>query len=117
MRLDEIRRYALSLPGVEEGPPVPAARRIASFKVGGTGFLGIESGERTITVSLGETEAKGLMAKNPEVFEAIWRMGKTFAGLRVNLEKVSAAQIRALIERSWRHRAPRRLVVAYEKDN
>jgi hypothetical protein len=44
--LDEIRRYALSLPGVKEGPPVPAARRIAAFKVDGTGFLGIEKGRR-----------------------------------------------------------------------
>jgi hypothetical protein len=54
--LDEIRRYALSLPDVKEGPPVPAARRIAAFKVDGTGFLGIEKGEKTITVSLGEAE-------------------------------------------------------------
>lgn len=113
--LDEIRRYAMSLPAVEEGPPVPAARRIASFKVGGTGFLGVEKGERTITVSLGAAEAKKVVAKNPDAYEEIWRMGKTFAGLRVDLSKTSVEQVKSLIEMSWRHRAPKGVVAGYDK--
>ena len=34
----------MTLPEVEEGPPVQAARRIAAFKVAGKSFLGVEKG-------------------------------------------------------------------------
>lgn len=112
--IDEVRRIALGFPGVEEGKGVPAARRLASFKVGGKGFLGIEVGERTITLSLGEPEARALDGMYPGHFEEIWRMGRTFAGIRVDLPREPPGLVRDLIERSWRHRAPKRLVAAYD---
>ena len=56
--LSELRAIAMALPEVKEGPPVRAARRIASFKVGGTSFVGVEKGGAAITVSLAEKEAK-----------------------------------------------------------
>jgi len=36
-------------------------------------------------------------------------------GLRVDLSKVPARPVRALIEKSWRHSAPRRIVDEYDK--
>ncbi len=79
---------AMILPEVEEGPPVPAARRIASFKVAGKSFLGVEMGGMTMTVSLSEKEGKAVAAGHPDAYEEIWRNGKTFMGLRVDLSKV-----------------------------
>ena len=38
--LSEIRTIAMNLPEVEEGPPVPAARRIAGYKVAESSSLG-----------------------------------------------------------------------------
>jgi hypothetical protein len=104
--LAEIRAIAAALPQVEEGPPVKAARRIAGFKVAGKSFVGVEAGGRSITVSLSEKEARAIAAENPKAYEAIWRNGKTFMGLRVDLSAISADRVRDLIERSWRHSAP-----------
>jgi hypothetical protein len=112
IELAEIRAFVLTLPGVEEGPPVPAARRVAAFKVAGKSFLGVERGLRTMTVSLGEQEAEQVVAAEPDAYEPIHRTGKGFLGLRVDLSRISAARARELIERSWRHSAPRRLAAA-----
>lgn len=105
--LPEIRAIAMALPQVEEGPPVRAPRRIAAFKVAGKSFLGLELGGKSMTVSLPEKEAKVLAANNPKACQEIWRNGKTFMGLRVDLSAVPADQVRDLIEMSWRHTAKR----------
>lgn len=88
--LREIKAIAMSMPEVEEGSPVKAARRIAAFKVAGKSFVGVETGGATMTVSLAEKEGKALAAEDPEAYEEIWRNGKIFMGLRVDLSKVSA---------------------------
>jgi hypothetical protein len=113
--LTEIRAVAMGLPGVEEGPPVRAARRIAAFKVAGKSFLGVEAGGKTITVSLAEDEAKAIAAERREAYEEIWRNGTIFMGLRVHLAKVPGRRVRELIEKSWRHTAPKRIVAEYDK--
>ena len=113
--LNEVRAFAMTLPEVEEGPPVQAARRIAAFKVAGKSFLGVEKGGATITVSLAENEAKAVATECPDAYEEIWRNGKIFMGLRVQLSKVSLRGLRELIEKSWRHSAPKRIVAAYDK--
>jgi hypothetical protein len=113
--LSELRAIAMTLPEVEEGPPVPAAARVAAFKVAGKSFLGVEKGCVTMTVCLPEKGARAVAARHPDAYEEIWRNGKIFMGLRVDLSKVPARQIRALIEKSWRHIAPRRIVDEYEQ--
>jgi|ERR1700678_3899406 hypothetical protein len=113
--LSDLRAIAMTLPEVEEGPPVQAARRIAAFKVAGKSFVGVEKGGMTMTVSFAEKEAKAVVAEYPDAYEEIWRDRKIFMGLRVDLSKVPARRVRALIEQSWRHSAPKRIVAAYDK--
>ena len=115
IELSVLRAIAMSLPEVEEGPPVQAARRIAAFKVAGKSFLGVEKGAVTMTISLSEKEAKAVAAEQPDAYEEIWRNGKTFMGLRLDLSKVAARRVRELIEKSWRHSAPKRIVAAYDE--
>jgi hypothetical protein len=115
--LSELRAIAMTLPEVEEGPPVRAASRVAAFKVAGKSFLGVEKGCVTMTVRIDEKEAKAVAAKHPDAYEEIWRNGKIFMGLRVDLSKAPARQVRALIEKSWRHSAPRRIVDEYDKSS
>lgn len=105
--LDGIRHIAMSLPWVEEGSPVRAARRVAAFKVAGRSFVGVEAGARSMTVSLPEDEASALAADDPKAFEKIWRDGKKLVGLRVDLSLVSAHQVRELIKKSWRYNTSR----------
>jgi hypothetical protein len=101
--LAEIRAIAMALPQVKEGPPVRAAHRIAGFKVAGKSFVGVEVGGMSMTVSLPEKEARAIAAENPKAYEEIWRNGKTFMGLRVDLSAISTDRVRDLIEQSWRH--------------
>lgn len=103
---DEIRKIALALPGVEEGPPVRAARRIAAFKVTGKSFVGVETGGRTMTVSLSQEEGEAIRTARPGAYEAIWRNGEIFLRLRADLVQLDEDEVRDLIERSWRHTAP-----------
>lgn len=102
--LKEIRAFVIPLPGVEEGPPVRAARRIAAFKVAGKSFLGLEKGEAAITVSLSEEQAEEVMAEFPQACEEDSRRER-FLGLRVNLSKVPRRKVFDLIETSRRYTA------------
>jgi YjbR len=104
--LNEIRAIAMALPQVEEGPPVRAAHRIASFKVAGKSFVGVETGGKSMTVSLPEKEANAFAAEDPGAYEEIWRNEKIFMGLRVDLSRVSDRCVRDLIESSWRYSGP-----------
>jgi len=98
----------MSLPEVEEGPAVPAARRIQAFKVAGKSFLGLEKGGLTITLSLASREADRIAAAHPSACQEIWRNGK-FMGLRLDLSKIASRDLRKMIELSWRHSAPKRV--------
>jgi hypothetical protein len=113
--LSELRAIAMTLPEVEEGSPVQAAHRIAAFKVAGKSFVGVEKGGVTMTVSLAEKEAKAVAAEHPDAYEEIWRNRKIFMGPRVDLSKVPDRRVRKLIEKSWRHSAPKRVVAAYDE--
>lgn len=110
----ELWDIAMALPGVQEGPPVRAAHRIASFKVAGISFVGLEEGGSTMTFSLAEREAKAIAAQHPDAYEAIRRNG-IIMGLRVDLSRVSSRRLRELIEKSWRHRAPKSIVAAFDR--
>jgi len=109
--LSDIRAIAMALPEVEEGPPVRAAHRIAGFKVADKSFVGVEVEGKSMTISLPEKEAKAIAAENPKAFEEIGRNGITFMRLRVDLSAISLDRVRDLIERSWRHSAPKRLTI------
>jgi hypothetical protein len=113
--LSELRDIAMTLPEVEEGPPVKAAGRIVAFRVAGKSFVGVEKGGLAMTVSLGEKDAKTIAAEHPDAYEEIWRNGKIFMGLRVDLSRVTYRRVRDLIEKSWRHSAPKRILAAYDK--
>lgn len=113
--LSELRAIAMALPGVVEGPPVPAAHRIAAFKVAGKSFVGAEKEAMTMTFSLSEKEAKAVAAEHSDAYEEIWRNGKIFMGLRVDLSKVPARRVHELIETSWRHNALKHIVAVYDK--
>lgn len=113
--LNEIRDYATALPGVTEGPPVRAAKRIASFKVAGKSFVGLEKGGLSLTISLDETTGRAIAAARTDAYEEIRGRGSRFMGLRVNLSKLSARRVCELIEQSWRFRAPSHVVAAHDK--
>lgn len=85
MQLDDVRNEALSLPEAEEDTHFG----LPSFTVRGKGFVTVQKGETHAIVSVPEAEATALAADDPGVFEAIWRSGSIFVGVRVDLALVA----------------------------
>ena len=65
-------------------------------------------------VCVSQDEAKAASAEQPDVYQEVWRDGRIFVGLRVDLAKVTEKRMQELIEHAWRNRAPKRLVKEYD---
>ena len=105
MQVDEVRRLALSLPGTTEQPHF----KLVGFRVADKGFLAIEPDGSKALVQVDNATAAAFIAEDPEVFGRLTRMG-TPIGVEVMMANVAPPRMAALVEASWRHRAPRRLV-------
>ena len=111
--LDDLRGYATALPEVEETTHF----RLPTFKVGGRPFAGLEKSATHAIVAVDQAEAGAMAAEDPAVYQEVWRSanGRIFVGLRVDLAGVPAARLQELVEHAWRHKAPRRLLAAYDE--
>ncbi|GIG64708.1 MmcQ/YjbR family DNA-binding protein [Phytomonospora endophytica] len=109
---DDIRRIAAGYPETEASTHVHRP----SLRVKGRSFCGIEKGGATVVFSVGRDEAAAAVADAPGVYEEVWRKAATmtFVGLRVELDKVGRDRITELVGQAWRHKAPKRLVAAYD---
>jgi hypothetical protein len=109
MRADDVRRIALSLPETNEEPHFDSA----SFRIRGKIFatLPAEGGHAHIFVDEHETRAS--VAEDPAAFEELW-WGQRLSGVRVNLKAARVAPVRELLIESWRRRAPKRVVAAFD---
>jgi hypothetical protein len=111
IRLAEIRSYAMALPEVVEQPHF----RLPGFRVADKLLAHLEKGDAHAIVCVGQAEAKAAAADQPDVYEEVWRQGRFFVGLRVDLAKVTEKRMQELIEHAWRNRAPKRLVAEYDR--
>jgi hypothetical protein len=104
---EEIRRWAMALPEVEETSH--GRFHVPVFKVRGRTFLGMGRDETTAVFCIGEHDAGQAAAADPRVCEAVRRRDarKSFLGLQVDLGSVAPERVRALVEEAWRERAPK----------
>lgn len=108
--LADIRGYAMALPDVVEKPHF----RLPGFRVADKLLAHLDKGDTHAIVCVGQSEAEAAAAEQPDVYEEVWRDGRIFVGLRVDLRKVTKKRMQALIEHAWRNRAPKRLVTEYD---
>ena len=108
--LADIRRAAMALPEVEEKTHF----RLPGFRVADKLLVHLEKGDAHAIVCLGRSAAEAAAAEQPEVYEEVWRQGRIFVGLRVDLARVTQQRMEDLVGQAWRHRAPRRLVARYD---
>jgi hypothetical protein len=105
VRLAEVRRVALGLPGATEEPHFD----MISFRVKGKIFATVPADEMHLHIFVDETEVQASVAEHPAVFEPLtW--GAKVSGLRVSLGDAPADRVSELIEEAWRRRAPARLI-------
>lgn len=110
IRLADIRTTRWRLPDVVEKPHF----RLPGFRVADKLLAHLERGDAHAIVCVGQAEAKTAAADQPDFYEEVWRNGRIFVGLRVDLAKVTDKRMQEPIEHAWRNRAPKRLVAEYD---
>ena len=113
---EQVRRYASALPEVSEknhfrfGVPV--------FQVCGRTFAGMGRDETTAVFCISEDDAAAAAAADPATYEAVRRsdVRRSFLGLQVRLERVSAERVAELVRQAWRQQAPSRVLATADLD-
>lgn len=104
MNLEEVRRFALSLPEVTEQPHF----EFTSFRVGRIFATGPPD-EEHLHIFLDPDESRALAGQDPEVFSELW-WGRQLLGVRVRLAPADPTLICEVLEEAWRRKAPKRLL-------
>jgi hypothetical protein len=107
--LDQVRRFALALPGGTEEPHFD----LTSFRVRGKIFATVTPDEERLHVFVDEPEIAASVAEDPAAFEPLlW--GKAVRGLRVLLPAARPERVEELLAEAWRRKAPKRLAAEYD---
>ncbi|TKR33848.1 MmcQ/YjbR family DNA-binding protein [Luteimonas gilva] len=102
MKLDQARRYALSLPETVEQPHFD----YASFRVGGKIFATAPPDGGYLHVFVGEEQRERALALAPGSTEKLF-WGKRVVGLRIALKDAKPAFVQGLLSQAWREKAPK----------
>jgi hypothetical protein len=105
VKLDQARRFALSLPEAREEPHHEAM----SFRVGGKIFATVHPEGKHLHVFVDEEVREPLIAAEPTVYEPL-RWGGKVLGVRVLLSKADSSIVSELLRTAWSTKAPKRLV-------
>ena len=104
-----VRRLALELPESTEAPH----HDMTSFRVAGKIFATLPPGTGRLHVFLPEDEVAAYCAEFPVAVEELW-WGKRLRGCRVVLRRADRALVRELLNESWRRKAPKKVLGAYD---
>ncbi len=107
MKLDQVRRFALTLPEATEEPHFD----FTSFRVKGKIFATVPPDEEHLHVFVDGPVLDVLPAAQPKAYEKLF-WGKRLAGLRVTLASAKAVDVEELLRSAWRRRAPKKLASA-----
>ena len=107
MKLEQVRRIALSLPSVTEEPHFD----YTSFRVGGKIFATAPPTGGHLHVFVEEEQRQLALALAPEALDTLsW--GQRVVGLRVALSMAKPALVKTLLNQSWSRKAPKRLLAS-----
>lgn len=102
MKLETVRKFAMSLPEVSEAPH----HEFGSFRVKGKIFVTFPPDQEFIHVFIPEALRDEALALHPEYIENLLWGGKV-AGIRVRLAGADAAAVKRLVKAAWHHKAPK----------
>lgn len=111
MKLEAARRFALSLPETTEEPHF----ELWSFRVKGKVFATVPPDGDDLRIFVDEDETRAAVSADPAAFKELW-WGKRLAGVQVNLAVADAGVVYALLEESWRRKAPKRLAAHHKAE-
>jgi YjbR len=99
MKLDTVRRFALSLEAVTEAPH----HNYSSFRVRGKIFVTVPPSDELIHVFVGEADREPALAMYPQYIAKLLWSGKV-VGLQVQLALADARVVRALVAKAYETR-------------
>ncbi|HEX9391960.1 MAG TPA: MmcQ/YjbR family DNA-binding protein [Usitatibacteraceae bacterium] len=111
MKLQQARKYALSLPETNEEPHF----EFSSFRVRGKIFATVPPGGLHLHIFVDEDQRAPLIAAEPEGYEAL-RWGAKVVGVRVTLAQAHAGTVERLLRQSWMRKAPKCLAALFSQD-
>jgi hypothetical protein len=109
VNLDDARTLALALPETHEEPHFD----LTSFRVGKKIFATAPLDGDQLRIFVDESETKASVADDPNVYEELW-WGRRLVGLGVALSTADPDRVAELLEESWRRKAPKKIVAAYD---
>ena len=96
MKINAVRKYALSLAAVTEEPH----HHYSSFRVRGKIFVTVPPDEEFIHIFVGEEDREPALALYPDFLEKLlW--GSKVLGLRVHLEPAAPGAVKSLMDRAY----------------
>ena len=104
MKLQEARKYALSLPEATEEPHF----EYASFRVRGKIFATVPPDGVHMHIFVEEDQRLPLIAAYPQAFTPL-HWGARVVGIRVLLAQAEVDTVNRLLRQSWMRKAPKRL--------
>ncbi len=108
LKLEQARRFALSLPEAIEAPH----HHLSSFRVHGKIFATIPPDGKHLHIFVEEDKREPVVAAEPAAFEKLW-WGSKVVGVRVVLVKARPTVVSELLYSAWCRKAPRRLVESF----
>jgi hypothetical protein len=102
--LEDVRRFALSLPETTEEPH----HERTSFRVRGKIFASALPDGDSCNVLLDEPDARAAVFEDADVFGELW-WGKRLVGVNVDLASADPTRMEELLTEAWLRRAPRAL--------
>lgn len=109
MKLEDARRFALSLPETTEAPHFDKQ----SFRVGGKIFATVPADGDHLHVFVEEHETRAAVAEQPQACEELW-WGRKLVGVRVTLSAADPQLVCELLDGAWRLRAPKRVEAQFD---
>lgn len=100
VKLDEVRKLALSLPDTTEEPH----HNFGSFRVRGKIFVTIPPGGELLHIFLPDHEREAALAMDPEFLEPV-RWGRKVLGVRASLRLAHKATVLELVRKAYTYKS------------
>lgn len=105
LTIEDVRRLALALPGVEEGP----CYGTPGFRVGKKLFARLREDETSLMVKVGFEEREQLIASDPVRFFTTDHY-RNYPSVLLRLPEAAPEDLAPLLAHAWRQVAPKKLL-------
>lgn len=112
VNVGDVRKIALSFPGVKEGKSYGTP----AFRVSGKLLARMHEDGESLVLKMEEETRDIVLQVNPDAFYLTDHY-RRYPYVLVRLSIIDVEELKGYLEKAWRNCAPKRLVTAYDQDN